>query len=52
MWVENENGVTDHMLDEILERLRDDADALTARPCASGFRGCPSMSRPRPCRKP
>ena len=27
MWVENENGVTDHMLAEILERLRDDADA-------------------------
>ncbi|MCY3864252.1 MAG: hypothetical protein OXG68_02325 [Chloroflexi bacterium] len=41
MWVENENGVTDHMLDEILERLRDDADAQDRKALRFWFQGMP-----------
>ena len=41
MWVENENGVTDHMLDEILERLSDDADAGDRKAVRFWFQGQP-----------
>lgn len=41
MCVENENCVTDHMLDEILERLRDDADAGDRKALRFWFQGMP-----------
>lgn len=41
MWVDNESCVTTHMLDEILERLRDDADAQDRRAVRFWFEGMP-----------
>lgn len=41
MWIENENGVTDHMLDEILERLGDAADAGDRKALRFWFQGMP-----------